>query len=76
MASTRARLIEAAAALLEEGGPGAVTLREVGRRVGVSHNAPYKHFADKEDLLAAVAAAELRRGREGVLLIRDGRSAV
>lgn len=69
-------LIEAAAALLEEGGPAAVTLREVGRRVGVSHNAPYKHFADKEELLAAVAAAELRRGRDSVLRLRRGHAAV
>lgn len=38
-----------------------MTLREVGRRAGVSHNAPYKHFASKEALLAAVAARELRR---------------
>ncbi|KPM52608.1 TetR family transcriptional regulator [Frankia sp. CcI49] len=52
-------LVAAAVALLDEGGPGAVTLREVGRRAGVSHNAPYKHFADKEALLAAVAAREL-----------------
>lgn len=37
----------------------AVTLREVGRQVGVSHNAPYKHFAGKEALLAAIAAREL-----------------
>lgn len=36
-----------------------MTLREVGRRAGVSHNAPYKHFADKQALLAAVAAREL-----------------
>jgi AcrR family transcriptional regulator len=57
--STRDRLIEAATQLLDEGGPAAVTLREVGRLAGVSHNAPYKHFADKEDLLAAVAAREL-----------------
>jgi AcrR family transcriptional regulator len=76
MASTRDRLVEAATALLEEGGVGAVTLREVGRRVGVSHNAPYKHFADKEELLAAVAAAELRRGRDSVLRLRRGRTAV
>lgn len=61
MVSTREAMVNAAAALLEEGGVAAVTLREVGRRVGVSHNAPYKHFADKEDLLAAVAAADLRR---------------
>jgi AcrR family transcriptional regulator len=59
--STRDRLIDAAAMLLDEGGPAAVTLREVGRLAGVSHNAPYKHFADKEDLLAAVAARELAR---------------
>jgi AcrR family transcriptional regulator len=63
--STRDRLIDAAAALLDEGGPAAVTLREVGRLAGVSHNAPYKHFADKEDLLAAVAARELARPRPG-----------
>ncbi|GAA3763430.1 TetR/AcrR family transcriptional regulator [Plantactinospora mayteni] len=39
----------------------AVTLREVGRLAGVSHNAPYKHFASKEALLAAIAARELAR---------------
>lgn len=59
--STRDALIEAATELLEEGGPAAVTLREVGRRAGVSHNAPYKHFADKQDLLAAVSSRDLRR---------------
>jgi AcrR family transcriptional regulator len=34
----------------------AVTLRGVGRVAGVSRQAPYRHFADKEDLLSAVAA--------------------
>jgi len=63
VATTRDRLIEAATRLLDEGGPAAVTLREVGRLAGVSHNAPYKHFAGKEDLLAAVAARELARPR-------------
>ncbi|WP_049563959.1 TetR/AcrR family transcriptional regulator [Streptomyces sp. SBT349] len=58
---TREALIDAAAGLLDEGGVEAVTLREVGRRVGVSHNAPYRHFASKETLLAAVAARELER---------------
>jgi AcrR family transcriptional regulator len=60
MASTREALVEAAAQLLDEGGVEAVTLREVGRMAGVSHNAPYKHFAGKQALLAAVAARELR----------------
>lgn len=58
---TRERLIEAAAELLDRGGRAAVTLRDVGRAAGVSHNAPYRHFADKDDLLAAVAARELKR---------------
>jgi AcrR family transcriptional regulator len=57
--ATRDRLIEAAQDLLDEGGPVLVTLREVGRRAGVSHNAPYKHFANKEELLAEIAAREL-----------------
>jgi AcrR family transcriptional regulator len=57
--NTRDALIEAAARLLDTGGPAAVTLREVGRQTGVSRGAPYKHFADKEALLAAVAATEL-----------------
>jgi AcrR family transcriptional regulator len=57
--NTRDALVEAAAQLLDDGGVAAVTLREVGHRAGVSHNAPYRHFADKEALLAAVAAREL-----------------
>jgi AcrR family transcriptional regulator len=56
---TRAILVSAAAKLLDRGGPAAVTLREVGRIAGVSHNAPYKHFESKEDLLAAIASREL-----------------
>jgi AcrR family transcriptional regulator len=52
---TRRALLDAASELLDTGGPDAVTLREVGARAGVSRNAPYRHFADKEGLLAAVA---------------------
>ncbi|NGM12364.1 TetR/AcrR family transcriptional regulator [Verrucosispora sp. WMMA2044] len=59
--STRDDLVAAATALLDEGGPEHVTLREVGRRAGVSHNAPYKHFTDKQALLEAVAAREFDR---------------
>ncbi|KGM33445.1 hypothetical protein P409_15805 [Inquilinus limosus MP06] len=49
-------LVAAARALLEESGPEALSLRDVARRVGVSHNAPYRHFPTKQALLAAVAA--------------------
>jgi AcrR family transcriptional regulator len=66
---TREALIAAAAQLLDEGGRQAVTLREVGHRAGVSHNAPYKHFADKEALLAAVAACELNRRSSALSVI-------
>jgi AcrR family transcriptional regulator len=48
-------LTEAALGLVTEKGPKGFTLREVARRAGVSAAAPYRHFADKADLLAAVA---------------------
>jgi AcrR family transcriptional regulator len=54
-------LLDAAAALVGEAGPQGFTLREVARRVGVSHNAPYRHFKDKDELLAAVAAQGFAR---------------
>ena len=49
-------LIAAARELLDADGPGAVSLREAARRVGVSATATYRHFQDKDHLLAAVAA--------------------
>jgi len=49
-------LLQAAIKLIAEAGPAGFTLREVARRAGVSHNAPYRHFPDREGLLAAVAA--------------------
>ena len=55
-AATRRSLLDAARELLNEGGPQRVTLREVGARAGVSRGAAYRHFADKESLLAAVGA--------------------
>ncbi len=53
--SLRRALLDATVALSESDGVAAITLREVARRVGVSPNAPYNHFADKGALLAAVA---------------------
>jgi AcrR family transcriptional regulator len=58
---TRRALLDAAAELLDAGGPEEVTLREVGSRAGVSRNAPYRHFADKEGLLTAIAIESWER---------------
>src|SRR5271155_3872241 len=69
-------LLDSAVALIGEVGPQAFTLREVARRAGVSHNAPYRHFRDKDDLLAAVAAQGFDRLTEGMKrAMRKGRSA-
>jgi AcrR family transcriptional regulator len=52
----REALVEAGVELAAEQGSEAVVLREVARRVGVSHNAAYRHFADRNALLLAVSA--------------------
>ena len=49
-------LIEASIALARDGGPDRVVLREAARLAGVSHSAAYRHFADREALLAEVSA--------------------
>jgi AcrR family transcriptional regulator len=55
----RNALIEAGVRLAIAGGPNAVVLREATRRAGVSPNAAYRHFSDREDLLAAVSLRSL-----------------
>jgi len=50
----------AARAILDEAGQDAIGLREASRRVGVSATAAYRHFTNKEDLLASVAAEGFR----------------
>ena len=52
----RRALIDAALSLVTEEQDWSFSLREVARRAGVSHNAPYNHFPEKRDLLGAVAA--------------------
>jgi AcrR family transcriptional regulator len=54
-------LIAAAVERIAEVGPAAFTLREVARRAGISHSAPYRHFRDKGELLAAVATQGFER---------------
>src|SRR5438105_1608095 len=60
----RARVLGAAMRLIEEGGLASLSMREVARAAGVSHQAPYHWFADREAILAAMA-------EEGFRLLTD-----
>jgi len=59
----RQALLDAAAGLLAERGPDEVSTRAVAKMVGVSHNAPYRHFASRDALLAGLA----QQGFEGLI---------
>jgi AcrR family transcriptional regulator len=52
----RAALVQTATELARADGPDGVVLREAARRVGVSHNAAYRHFADRTELMSEVAS--------------------
>jgi AcrR family transcriptional regulator len=68
----RRALIDAALALVTEEQDWDFSLREVARRAGVSHNAPYNHFPEKRNLLGAIAAAGFERLRDGLLSATAG----
>lgn len=68
----RESLLDAARVLLEEDGPGGLSLRKVGRRLGVTPGAPYRHFEDKDALLAALAVRGFEGLREMMLAEQEG----
>ena len=51
----RQKVLEASLALIEESGLDRLSMREVARKAGVSHQAPYHYFDDREAILAALA---------------------
>ena len=51
----RAKIIEEALSWIAQESIVSLSLRRIARRIGVSHNAPYRHFPDKESLLVAIA---------------------
>ncbi len=57
--TVREGLVAAGLELARAGGPDAVVLREATRMVGVAPNAAYRHFADRDELLAAVSSAAM-----------------
>src|SRR5262245_37946280 len=62
----KAALLKAAFQVIGKTGVESFTLREIARRAGVSHNAPYRHFKSREDLVAALATESLGQLTEAV----------
>ncbi|MFK4107564.1 TetR/AcrR family transcriptional regulator [Streptomyces sp. NPDC002176] len=62
----RAACLRAARELLEEDGSAGLSLRAVARRAGVSATAPYRHYADRDALVSAVAAEGYRELAESL----------
>ncbi len=57
----RQQILDASLSLIETQGLAALSMREVARRAGVSHQAPYHYFADRQAILAALAGEGFRR---------------
>lgn len=81
------RVLEASVALIAEAGVAGLSMREVARRAGVSHQAPYHHFGDKAEIVAALVErgfvqladrmeAVPSGGKAGDRLLRAGRAYV
>jgi AcrR family transcriptional regulator len=62
----RNTLIQIGTEMLIESGADELSLRKIAQRAGVSHNAPYQHFADKNALLAAIAEEGFRLLAEAI----------
>jgi AcrR family transcriptional regulator len=74
----RRQLIAVGEDVLAERGLAGLSLREAARRLGVSHNAPFKHFASREALLAAIAEQgfEELAARLSAAMVGDPREAM
>ena len=57
----RQKVLQASLALIEEGGLDRLSMREVARKSGVSHQAPYYYFGDREAIRAAIAGEGFSR---------------
>jgi len=62
-------LVEAGADILSKDGVSGLSLRKVALKAGVSHTAPYAHFADKQALIAAIATDGYRRLYESITVV-------
>ncbi len=69
--SLRDRCIEESLRIISEDGVTNLSIREVARRLGVSHGAPYRHFANRDALLTEIAIEGLHTLRDYVLFDVD-----
>jgi AcrR family transcriptional regulator len=68
----RAALVSAGLQILKKEGLEALSLREVARQAGVSHQAPYHHFPTRGHLMAAIAAEGFEKLSEALETIQEG----
>jgi AcrR family transcriptional regulator len=71
----RQALLSAAREVLERKGPSSLSLRDLARQLGVSHNAPYRHFADRDALLDALSAEGFARLAEALQQVQGATAA-
>lgn len=64
--SLRRLVLDAALAISAETGPDAISMREVAREAGVSHQAPYHHFGDRAGIFAAISEEGFRLLAESI----------
>ena len=64
-------LIKAGADILSKEGVSALTLRKVAQKAGVSHAAPYAHFADKQALIAAISTEGYKKLYEQIAQVAE-----
>ena len=69
----RQNVLDASLTLIEEGGLDGLSMREVARKAGVSHQAPYHYFGDREAILAELAGEGF--SKLGQSLVRAGAQA-
>lgn len=68
-------MLETSRELLAEGGLAALSMREVARRAGVTHQAPYHHFPDKESILSELVAEGFEELARRMALANDAAAA-
>ena len=68
----RSELLRTSRELLDEAGPSALSMREVARRAGCTHQAPYHYFANREAILAALVCEGFDELADRLAVAHDG----